>query len=141
MLGRLRGTAVLYVLWLAACSGDDSEPTQPSTPNTPSASEVLVQNDVFTPSSRDAAVGGTVTWTWQSNGLDHSVTFDDGGPSSPVQGTGSFSRSFATAGSFPYRCTVHPTMTGVVNVGQSGTGGTGGGGNGGGGTGGGYYQP
>ncbi len=46
----------------------------------------------------------------------HNVTFDDG-PASPTQEVGSFSRTFATAATYNYHCTVHPTfMTGTVRV-------------------------
>ena len=38
-------------------------------------------------------------------------------PTSPSQGTGTFQRTFATAGSYPYLCTIHgQIMSGVVTV-------------------------
>ena len=101
---------------------------------------VLVRNNQFSPTPLTVAVNETVTFQWNSAGTIHNVTFDDG-PASPNQGAGSFPRTFPTAGSFPYRCTIHVAegMTGVVNV-TAATGGAGGaGGDGAGGGGGGGY--
>ena len=66
----------------------------------------------------------------------HNVTFDDG-ETSGDQGTGHYQRTFATAGSYAYHCTIHGAklMSGTITVG-SGSGGTAGGGGGGGGGGG-----
>jgi plastocyanin len=62
------------------------------------------------------AVGATVTWTWGSNASNgHNVTFA-GGPASDTQVSGTFQRTFNTAGTFSYQCTVHGPMTGEVRV-------------------------
>ena len=124
---------------LLGCGSDDPTGTDdPADGNT-----VLVRNNQFSPTPISVAVNETVTFQWNSGGTFHNVTFDDG-PLSPDQGAGSFARTFAAAGSFPYRCTLHPPgMTGVVNVtaatgGAGGAGGGGAGDGGGGGGGGGY---
>ena len=97
---------------LLGCGSDD--PT--GTDDPPDANTVLVRNNQFSPTPLTVAVNETVTFQWNSAGTVHNVTFDDG-PASPNQGAGSFPRTFAAAGSFPYRCTLHPPgMTGVVNV-------------------------
>jgi plastocyanin len=75
----------------------------------------------FSPATVDIAAGGTVTWTWAAaNTMPHDVTSSDQPPKfspSPIQTSGSFSHTFATAGSYPYFCTVHgQIMSGTVMV-------------------------
>jgi plastocyanin len=41
--------------------------------------------------------------------------FDDG-QKSPDQSTGTYTRTFNTAGAYPYHCTIHPGMSGSVTV-------------------------
>jgi plastocyanin len=122
------------------CSGGDNNPTQPSTNN---GSTVAVVNNQFNPATITVPVGGTVTWQWNSGGVTHNVTFQDGTTSGDMS-SGSFPRTFQAAGTFPYLCTIHGSlgMTGVVNVtaasGGTGSGGGGSGAGGGGGGGGAY---
>lgn len=70
--------------------------------------------NVFNPTSVDIAVGGSVTWTL---GGAHNVTFDAkvGAPANIPQGAGD-TRTFNTAGTFPYQCTIHAGMTASVTV-------------------------
>jgi plastocyanin len=111
--------------FLAGCSG--SEPTENENPD--GGNTVAVTNNSFSPTPIAVAVNGTVTWQWNSGGVAHNVTFNEGAPSGNLT-SGSFSRTFQTAGSFPYVCTIHaPGMAGVVNVSGS-TGGSGGAGGG-----------
>jgi plastocyanin len=49
--------------------------------------------------------------------MSHTVTGDNGGPSSQPLATGqSYSFTFNTAGTFAYHCSIHPSMTGMVIV-------------------------
>jgi plastocyanin len=129
-------TLAALVPLVLGCGGYDA-PTQPGDTGN-SAMTVAVTNNQFSPSTLSVPVNSTVTWQWNSGGVAHNVTFQDG-PTSGDLGSGSFPRTFATAGSYAYVCTIHAAegMTGVVNV----TTGTGGGGGGGGGTGGGGGYP
>jgi plastocyanin len=119
---------------LLACSGDSS-PSDPAD-NGNTGPTVTVRNNLFDPSPIEVPVNGTVTWVWNSGGVEHNVTFETG-PSSGNRSSGSFPRAFAAAGSFAYVCTIHAAegMSGVVNVTAptGGTGGSGGGDTGGGG--------
>lgn len=92
---------------------------------TPSTS-VSVKNNLFTPGDISVASGATVTWTWDSctpdpyggaqQCVDHSVSFDDG-TSSVTKSSGAYTRTFATAGTYPYHCVVHgAAMSGKVVV-------------------------
>ncbi len=61
--------------------------------------------------------GQSVTWTWQDQGNQHSVSADDGSFESCLQNTGStFTTTFAEAGTYPYHCSIHAQMKGVVTV-------------------------
>jgi plastocyanin len=77
---------------------------------------VSVNNDFFSPPAVQVAVGQTVTWTWVSGATAHNVTFSDGTASGDKTSGGSYSRTFNTAGTFSYHCTIHPGMTGSVTV-------------------------
>jgi plastocyanin len=117
------------------CSGGGG-PIAPADPGG-SGMTVAVRNNVFDPATLNVPVNSTVTWVWSSGGVEHNVTFQTG-PSSGNQGSGSFPRTFQTAGTYAYVCTIHGAqMSGIVNV-TAGTGGAGGGGGDDGGGGGGY---
>ena len=76
---------------------------------------VTVGKTFFHPAATTVAVGSTVTWTW-AGGVRHNVTFDDG-VASATQATGTYSRTFNTAGTYSYHCTIHGTMmSGTVTV-------------------------
>ena len=68
------------------------------------------------PSTIKVAEGGTVTWT-NADSAPHSVTFDDaalGNVALPRGGTETL--TFARKGTFRYRCEIHASMTGTVEV-------------------------
>jgi plastocyanin len=117
----------LALVSLYGCGGGGSSSTAPqddhNTP--PPVNGISVQNDMFTPGTKTVAVGAQVRWAWNSCSGDpyygqtctaHSVTFDDG-ITSPTQDQGTFTRSFATAGTYSYHCSVHgAAMTGTITV-------------------------
>lgn len=105
------------VLMAVACGGEDT-PSQPPPGNPPPGqAAVSIGDDFYDPSATSVGTGSTVTWTWNGSNA-HSVTFDAGGASSAVQATGTFARTFGTAGQFTYFCTVHGAnvMSGTVTV-------------------------
>ena len=118
----------LALISAAACGGGGGETTAPppgGNTNIP-AGGIAVTNNSFSPAAKTVTVGTTVTWAWSTcSGGDiygpetcvaHSVNFDDG-TKSPTQEKGSYSRTFDTAGSYPYRCAVHgAAMSGSVTV-------------------------
>jgi len=98
----------------------DPPPPSPSAPpggdpvSPPSSAISVVDND-YQPRSRTVPVGSTVSWVNTGN-LPHTVTaagqFDSG-----ILMTGdTWSRTFNTAGTFSYICTLHPEMTGTIIV-------------------------
>ena len=118
----------LVLAALIACSSDASptgaeQPEDDPNPNPtqpPASTTVSVQDNLFSPANavvRRVSGSARVAWQW-SGAEDHTVTFDEGGPNSPAQSTGTFERTFTSAGSFTYYCTVHGRnlMSGTVTV-------------------------
>jgi plastocyanin len=84
--------------------------------DTPGPNQVFIQGNAFSPATITVSVNTTITWT-NKDGVAHTVTsttglFDSGS----FNMNGTYSRQFTTAGSFPYKCTIHPFMTGTVIV-------------------------
>jgi plastocyanin len=82
----------------------------------PGLNEVFLQGMTFTPATISITAGTTITWT-NKDGYAHTVTsdtnlFDSGNLAS----NGTFKYTFATAGTFPYHCSIHKSMTATVVV-------------------------
>ncbi len=71
--------------------------------------------NVFAPTSVTVAVGGIVNYTFAGN---HNVTFSTAGAPAnvPTASSGTFARTFPTAGTYQYTCTIHAGMNGSVLV-------------------------
>jgi plastocyanin len=81
-----------------------------------STNAVTISNYAFAPANITVKVGTKFTWTNQ-DAVKHTVTGDNGGPSSDLFGRGqSYSYTFDKAGSFAYHCLPHPYMKGNVTV-------------------------
>lgn len=77
---------------------------------------VSIANFAFAPASLVVAPGTTVTWR-NDDGAPHAIAFADGAAPSDLLLPGqNFARTFATAGTFAYSCSVHPYMQGTVTV-------------------------
>lgn len=72
--------------------------------------------NVFTPPAITIAEGGVVTFAFGS--IAHNVVFQSAGAPANVQTIASTSvaRTFPTAGSYPYVCSLHAGMSGTVTV-------------------------
>jgi len=122
----------LAVFGLAACGGGGGGGSQVTSPppgggNTPPpANGITVSNNNYSPGAKTVAVGSTVQWAWNTctgdpyyggqTCAEHSVTFDDG-ITSATQDHGTFSRTFAAAGTYNYHCAVHgAAMSGSITV-------------------------
>lgn len=81
---------------------------------------VSIVDFAFNPKTITVPVGTTVRWT-NNGSAPHTVTSTsspkafDSGTLNPGE---SFEFTFKTAGQFPYRCAIHPSMTGMVIVEQ-----------------------
>lgn len=112
------GNGMVLVAALAlACSGDSAGPGggTGACGSGASATSVSVCDRFFAPASSPITAGAAVTWTWRG-AEGHNVTFEDGQGSSVTQISGTHSRTFAGAGTFRYRCTIHSTdfNTGMI---------------------------
>jgi plastocyanin len=77
---------------------------------------VGIQFAAFGPSTVDALPGDTIAWQNVSP-REHTVLSDGGVFASGVLAPGDrFSFVAASAGAFPYHCTIHPSMTGEIDV-------------------------
>lgn len=82
----------------------------------PSGNAVTIADMAFSPSSLTVKKGTTVTWTNKDN-VVHTVTANDHSFESGNLASGkSFSHAFNAAGTFSYKCTLHPSMTGTITV-------------------------
>ncbi len=133
-VGKRVNSVLAFLLSAAAfaCGGGGSSSSNGVTgpvstpPPTGSTHALTVTNNKYTPAQDSVGVGSTLTWTWSSCSGDgyggsscasHSVQFDDGGASSDIQSSGTFSRTFASAGTYTYHCAVHgAAMAGTVIV-------------------------
>jgi plastocyanin len=99
----LLGGAALLALALAGPAGAASR-------------AVSIDGFAYDPDPLTIEVGDTVTWT-NDDAIAHTVTADDGAfDSGSLAGDATFERTFATAGTFAYHCTVHEAMTGTIVV-------------------------
>ena len=121
---------IAAVIAAAACGGGGSETVSGPTGGNPSGGNpsgggstapvstnaVSVTDNSFTPQNIQVGAGTTVTWTWPSGVSLHNVTFTDGTQSGDKAAGATFSRTFSTAGTFNYSCTLHSGMNGSVRV-------------------------
>ena len=117
-VARLR--MLLVIGTVGSCSSGGTDSTGGNNNNSGTLVQAL-PSIAFSPVAITIDVGGTVRWAFGSVG--HTVTFDPvtghpGDIPGPITNT-SVSRTFTTAGTFPYHCSIHPSMTGSVQVGQS----------------------
>jgi plastocyanin len=82
----------------------------------PGTNAVWIQSMAFNPATITVAAGTTITWT-NKDGVAHTVTSNTGlFDSGSISSSGTYSHLFASAGTFPYFCSVHPSMTATVIV-------------------------
>ncbi|MEN8375793.1 MAG: plastocyanin/azurin family copper-binding protein [Gemmatimonadota bacterium] len=129
---RARGRAMaVAALALAACVSERADPTDVGpmadcvVPVELGGALVPIRDFQFVPDTMRVAAGTRVAWVNCDAAPieEHTTTADDGLWDSglmdqPLAGAsgGSFVRVFGDAGAFPYHCTVHPFMRGVVLV-------------------------
>jgi len=132
--GAVIGGVALCGLLLSACSGGGAAQAADTAPASTTASvpadlgmpaaasssgsSVLIDKYMFGPDKLTVPVGTTVTWT--NNDADqHTVLAkDDTFRSGSLAKGQSFSFKFDRAGSYDYRCSIHPFMVATVVVTQ-----------------------
>jgi plastocyanin len=114
----MRALLVLALaLGLAAC-GSDSGGEPASTGDCSSAAVTVHMKDIkFDPKAATAKAGDTVCWV-NDDTVDHNVVANSGASfNSQLFGKGkTFSATLDKAGTVKYECTIHPGMTGEIDV-------------------------
>lgn len=83
---------------------------------------VTIQDFAFSPSQINVGAGDMVTWT-NKDSVPHTVTGDNFSSGTLNSGE-SYSYTFNDAGTFDYKCSFHPQMTGTITVGAAAASGT-----------------
>jgi plastocyanin len=121
--------STLLLSAIACGGGESSAPPSPSPmpppapPSSGASSSVTIPrgaevlgNRAFNPGEVTVAVGDTVTWM-NTDTVSHTSTSNAAGwDSGTIPAGRQFSFTFATAGTFPYQCRIHPGMVGTVVV-------------------------
>jgi plastocyanin len=99
-------------------TGPTAPPESPAPPSTTPPNAVTTDGVTFTPATITIAQGATVTWLIVGN--THNVTFGankpTGGDAPNTPSGGTIARTFPTAGTYSYQCTLHTGMAGTVIV-------------------------
>ena len=119
MLALAAVLALVALLAVAGCSSSTPATTSPATPPAspaPStfAAAVSIVNMAFAPDHVTVHVGETVKWT-NNDKVAHTVTGPDFDSGQLAPGA-TFSHAFTKAGTFNYKCMIHPAMLGRVTV-------------------------
>jgi plastocyanin len=109
----------------AACSSSSSpSPSSTTSPPTSGASAAVsipnnartLTTSAFGANPLVVSAGTTVTWT-NNDTIAHDAAADGGMWNSGILSPGqSFPFRFTTAGTFTYKCTLHPNMVGTITV-------------------------
>ena len=100
---------------LAACAPQQKPATVPSAAGVQADVTVAVIDNKFEPANVEVKPGQAVRWVF-SGVMEHDVVAEDGSFVSELQTSGEYVHVFEEAGDYPYDCSVHPEMTGVVTV-------------------------
>ena len=122
--------AVALTAAVVGCTASASGTVAPSTGASPSSNSgspagnpqmtatVTVKNNKFIPETVTIKKGGTITWKNEDT-YKHDAT-PTGTPAGftavQLDGSASGTATFAATGSFPYYCTIHPSMKASVTV-------------------------
>ena len=128
----LEAGAVALALGIAGCGGDDDEgSTAGSAPEpvqqTPQGADnsgganvrsqkVQMVDYTFSPETVTIAAGGKITWVNEDQ-APHDATADDESFATGTIESGKLkSETFKQPGTYTYICTIHPQMTGTIEV-------------------------
>ncbi len=106
--------AAAFVGVLAACT-QKKPAAVPSVSGVTAAVTVAVIDNKFEPAVVEIKPGQAVRWVF-AGVMEHDVVAADGSFVSELQTDGEYVHVFDQAGEYPYDCSVHPEMTGVVTV-------------------------
>jgi plastocyanin len=117
--------AAVIILLAAACSDTPNEPSGGGGGGGGGNASVTVripltdyggnQTPSFFPTNVTVQAGAIVAWSNQDS-TSHTTTGDNNLWNANLGPGGSYQRTFPTAGTFSYQCTLHPGMSGTVIV-------------------------
>jgi plastocyanin len=118
----------LCVVALAVGMSSCKSSSSPSTPAPPAnggtqaqktitipAGDVYTGGTNYSPRTVTVSVGGSVVWS-NRDSEKHTTVSDTGVWTSDISPGGDFTRTFPTAGTFTFHCSLHPSMTGTITV-------------------------
>ncbi|WP_087012589.1 cupredoxin domain-containing protein [Leucobacter sp. 7(1)] len=100
---------------LAGCAPAGKPELVPSDDEAQAAATVRAFDNAYDPPEVEITANQAVRWDF-SGPAEHDVVADDGSFVSALQTEGSYTHVFTEPGEYPYDCSVHPEMTGVVRV-------------------------
>ena len=125
---RIVPAAVLLALIIGCGGGNSPAPSTPSptptpTPSATTAATITIQTSArtlgmaaFVPNPVNVSQGGVITWS-NTDSTTHDMVSDTGvWDSGRIAPNGNFNFTFAAKGSYPYHCSIHPSMTGTIVV-------------------------
>lgn len=102
-------TPLVLCVVIGGCGDDGTGPNDDTV-------TIEMRDNSFSPASRSIAAGTRVRWVNEGSNT-HNTTGEGGawqsGNLAPDQ---QFERTFSTAGTFDYECTLHAGMTGTITV-------------------------
>ena len=120
----LLATILMLSLSAAACSGDDdggeggASPvaTETSGDAAPGAAAINIADLAFDPSILTVESGPTDITITNDDDTDHTFTLDDGSVDQEIEPGGSVTVTIDISSSTGFHCTIHPSMTGTLEV-------------------------
>jgi plastocyanin len=115
---------IVFLILASIAAGCTSSPATPASPaGSPAAAgggnAITIRNFAFDPASLTVKTGTTVTWT-NRDVPPHAIASDAGAPeafsSDPFSTDASYSFTFTRPGTYPYHCSIHPSMKGTIIV-------------------------
>ena len=120
---------LMSILGSAACGGSSTSPSTTAAAPAPAAAAPagsttvtivsgasVLSSTAYSPSPVNVAVGTTVSFL-NSDSTTHTSAANNGAWTSPnIAPGGRFNVTLTTAGTFPYRCAIHPNMVGTITV-------------------------
>ncbi|MCZ7401508.1 MAG: cupredoxin family copper-binding protein [Candidatus Methanoperedens sp.] len=105
---------LISVVLISGCTGQKTVTKTDITPAAPNS--VAIKGFAFAPETITVAKGTTVTWT-NMDSVAHTVVAADNAFSSQTLENGqSYAHTFNDIGTFEYKCSIHPGMSGKVIV-------------------------
>lgn len=109
----LGGTGVLLLAGalVGVAAGALVEEAPPPVSEAPT---VTLAGNAYEPNEVTIRAGDSVTWIWEDGAVQHDVVAE--AFRSAIQADGTYRHTFEEPGTYEYRCTLHPRMTGIVTV-------------------------